>query len=184
MYIEEIFQLNCVSHLRILFFHESDESLKISAQTMGWDLQHSLIQLEYFWEVLFLHLPLDIVIPQLVTPPLSPTLSHGLLVLSADELGFLLLDSLAVVHEVDPEVCGEWDSSHALNEKKISFPPFTLFNSTTNLFKDLHYFFRSPISFLKISKFLPIPIAVWIPFQKSIECFFSVILVILAVNKL
>ena len=101
-------------YLRIMLLCKSHESLKIPTESMSGVPDHPLVKLVHLRIVLGLHLPLDIMIPQLVTAPLSPTLRHGSLILTADEGSILLLDSLAVVHVVDPQVSGEGDGSCTL----------------------------------------------------------------------
>ena len=81
---------------------------------MSGNLEHPLVQLEHLRIVLLLHLPLDIMIPQLVTTPLPPTIQHCSLILTADEGSIILLYCLAVVHVVDPQVSGERDGGGTL----------------------------------------------------------------------
>ena len=129
---------------------------------MSWNLEHSLVELEDLRKVLLFHLPLDIVIPQLVTSPFPPTLGHGPFVLASDEGNVLLLDSLAVVHEVDPQVGRQGDGGGTLEHKYIH-SYYILDDLNTNLCKHLHHCFRSSISLFKISKLFPVSITVWVP---------------------
>ena len=87
-----------------MLFDKLLATVQVPAESLSRNLDNPEVQLVHLWVVLALNLPLDIVVPQLVTAPLPPTLRHGSRVLTADEGSIILLYSLAVVQVVDPQV--------------------------------------------------------------------------------
>merc|ERR1719228_3282488 len=97
-----------------MLLQKISKAIKVFTESLCGVPDHPLVHLEHLLVVFVLQLPFNVMIPQLVTPPLSTTLRHSLLVLTADKCSIILLNCSAVVHVVDPQVSRQRNRSSTL----------------------------------------------------------------------